>query len=242
MSLESLRGTDPTIDGGTDADAGARPPDASIDGPYCSRHQAPTFCFDFDDKPLGTDYGLITTDASVALDDAEAKSLPFSLKCSRPPSTVPNVYPESGISRKVATLAKSFDLDFDVRVEPPWDDKNPVRMLGVYFDTADGGANGEISFYAHETRLDVQEETKPQVLHYATRYPLNAVWTHVHLFVDLPGKHVRVEIDGAVALDEALSKAYPPSFLEFDLGGLGVNGPPYIAQTIRFDNVVGYVR
>jgi len=39
-----------------------------------------------------------------------------------------------------------------------------------------------------------------------------------------------------------MSKAYPPSFLEFDLGGLGVNDPPYIAQTIRFDNVVGYVR
>jgi hypothetical protein len=232
-------------------DASTAPTDAGVDatadadsGPFCaSLSPPPTFCVDFDSKPIAFDWSSMTgNNGSFTLDDAVFVSPGNSAKATLP-----------GVSCFGPVLAKNYstptkEVHFEVMLRPGFDDGgvNSESSIAAFHPNAPDSTAASCAilvqqgdgFIGLSTTTTFPDGGKQGDFQFATRYPENGKWARfaVDIVADAAGHPVvSAHLDGVEIIA-------PRTFAACKMGGgagfsIGVNCTKSASAQMRFDNV-----
>lgn len=246
-------GTESTADAATSSDGGSNTPvaDAGSDAPttpkpaYCKNlAPAPTFCDDFDDRPLGFDWPtpVTTAGATRAYDTKDPVSPPNVLRWDVPASAT-TLDDTSGSQEKVFPVVQSIACGYAVQIASTnpatgastGSVRVPISGGSITLDISQPSTLDKASLL--ET-VSVSGQPDQYVEHPMTRWPRLGVWTRVEwkVYLDGTNAHARVSIDGIEAVDAVLSKYVLRDYASCGIGVMWVS-PAKGGWTARFDDV-----
>jgi hypothetical protein len=226
-------------------------------GAFCgSLSPAPTFCDDFDSKPIGALWdGVEDTNGIVGIDTVAFDSAPSSLaaKTSASPSgqSIRSVTKKSftEFTGKPITLRMSFAMRVD-QVDP--NASAQIVAFGVLFG-ADGNFNqvvlnlnstgsGVVAQVAENAQGPTAADTGYEVHGPFSKRPPAGDWTDVRIEIDVhdttgTGNSLRVYFDQEVQYDGALVVPLKGGTPRIELG-IGWANTPSAPWSVRYDNVV----
>jgi hypothetical protein len=196
----------------------------------------PTFCEDFDTRPVGVGWmnPQGDTDNEFYLGTAQFVSPPNALVVALAPSDGSKT-----IAREESLTATKVHFELDVRIAGSLD--NTFAPLDFQINDPGGDAAAAVNFFLvlQGHTLTLWEMTGADFLQRATTsYPLLDTWYHVVLDLALDLRHVVLKVDGTTVLDTATSSAVRPGIVSYDIGNFRLLAGPYQPMTVTLDDFV----